>query len=284
MPDTTIAHTFRFIVMTLFHLSSTPAFAAAQNQTVAPLGLGYEPRSVPSTVDKTVARMSRQFTLEVQKTRDKSQRPVSHPFAYTIDENKFLGEPIVARIEGHDDGVGYYLVVLHYNIPTVRATLLPVKYGFARFGVRFVAFDLQKLNDMHDRLDKVAASEHRELTAKEKAATPNAEKLDLLSIYPSSELLDMQHEEKGTNTFHVEPSWNGASAGSYQYQKERTDTYSFQLPRVVGQRIVTGKHHGPTTPRNCNRSFWERRLPWPFLQSPILKIECCVLNAPLITN
>jgi hypothetical protein len=112
----------------------------------------------------------------------------------------------------------YYLVLLRYNIPTLKAFLIPGKYSFARFSTRFVVYSTYK-----DQPDK----EFREQSAHPK-------KVDLLSIYPVNDLLDVQHTEKGTNTIHVEPKYQEASAGYYEYSKERTDQYNFELPKVVG--------------------------------------------------
>jgi hypothetical protein len=173
------------------------------------VGLGIEPART-SSVSNHVKQASSKFMVEIEQTRNMPKdKTTDGLFEYTIDREKFLGEPVVALI-GHNASANLsnYLIILHYNIPPVKSSLLPVKYGFARLGVRFLAFNQGDAQD------------------------PN--KVDLLSIYPTNELLDINHTDKGTNTLTIQPQYMGASGGSYQYQKERTDVYNFQLPTVIG--------------------------------------------------
>ena len=138
------------------------------------VGLGIEPNGT-STVTKGVAAANENFMIEIKQSRNLPKaRAVDGMFEYTIDREKFLGEPVVALIKG--DPLTQrtdYLIILHYNIPTVKTSLLPVQYGFARLGVRFLGFD---------------------------QGDSDAKKVDLLSIYPTNELLDVEHTDKGTNT------------------------------------------------------------------------------------
>lgn len=171
----------------------------------------------------------------------KSQKTEKHwnsvPFRhklwlYTIDKEKFLGNCSVARL-GYDVDVEanpkltpnftYYLVLMHFNIPAVKATTIPLKYGFARFEAKIacrktVQGGAKKIETAHDTLDYLGISESAEI----------------LSVYPENAILPIDRKDTTTVTLTAQPEWMGASGGKGEYSRAIEDSYAYKLPHVVG--------------------------------------------------
>jgi hypothetical protein len=146
---------------------------------------------------------------------------------YTIDREKFLGNSSVAWLGDDVDtkanpkitpNFSYYLVLMHFNIPAVKATMIPFKYGFARFEAKIACQGTRSISPLHKGL------KHLEVT----------ESAEVLSVYPENAVLPINRKDTTTVTLTAQPEWMGASGGKGEYSRAIEDSYAYKLPHVVG--------------------------------------------------
>lgn len=177
---------------------------------------------------------AKQFRNRLDPTKEKTNKHWNgvlfrHKlWLYTIDKDKFLGNCSVAKLG--DDGdtdkckpiaakFAYYLVLVHFNIPAVKATALPFKYGFARFEAKLACQGNRDISeDQHPDLFALKLSESAEV----------------LSVYPENAVLPVDRKDTTTVTLTAQPEWAGASGGSAEYSRAIEDSYVYKLPHVVG--------------------------------------------------
>lgn len=110
-----------------------------------------------------------------------------------------------------------YLLVLNYNIPAVRTGLFGQNFRIVRVGVH--AF-------LRNQQENQSSSDY--------------ERINLVSIYPTSELLKADLDDSKTFEAQVEGSWGGATAGHAKYSQTRDWKYAVNFPRVVGLGTADG--------------------------------------------
>lgn len=147
---------------------------------------------------------------------------------YTIDKEKFLGNCSVARL-GYDKELdeklkvypnfAYYLVLMHFNIPAVKATTIPLKYGFARFEAKIAC-----RGNIDSEAAKYGAAKYLKIS----------ESAEILSVYPENAILPIDRKDTTTVTLTAQPEWMGASGGKGEYSRAIEDSYAYKLPHVVG--------------------------------------------------
>lgn len=130
---------------------------------------------------------------------------------FTIDKQKFLSCCALANLGNIDGSRKCLLVVFHYNIPVTQTTLIPVRYGYARFNC--------KLTNLIANNDGTLFEENP---------------VKVISISPQNEVLKINRNDRTRFEIEMKPEWMAASGGRMNYQKEITDIYDYQLPKVVG--------------------------------------------------
>lgn len=196
---------------------------------------------------KELDSYAKQFTRRLDIRDEKTEKHWSNvPFRhklwlYTIDKEKFLGNCSVAKL-GHDvdteanpkliPNFTYYLVLMHFNIPAVKATTIPLKYGFARFEAKIAC---QKINSGKTKTE----AELEEIARKAEAypavtSLEIAESAEILSVYPENAILPIDRKDTTTVTLTAQPEWMGASGGKGEYSRAIEDSYAYKLPHVVG--------------------------------------------------
>lgn len=167
---------------------------------------------------------SRQYRKRLDITTPTTEKhwnsvPFRHKlWLYTIDKDKFLGNCSVARLGTVGDKYSYYLVLMHFNIPAVKSTFIPLKYGFARFEAKIACHDNNGAPTGFSESDALGLTESAEI----------------LSVYPQNAVLPVNRTDTTDVTLTAQPSWMGASGGSAQYERKIEDTYPYTLPHVVG--------------------------------------------------
>lgn len=74
----------------------------------------------------------------------------------------------------------------------------------------------------------------------ENQSSSDYERINLVSIYPTSELLKADLDDSKTFEAQVEGSWGGATAGHAKYSQTRDWKYAVNFPRVVGLGTADG--------------------------------------------
>jgi hypothetical protein len=175
-------------------------------------------------------QFKKRLDIKAEKTQGHWKSvPFRHKlWLYTIDKEKFLGNCSVARL-GYDKepdeklkitpGFTYYLVLMHFNIPAVKATTIPLKYGFARFEAKIAC--------QGSRDGKTAKRDALEYFGISESA-------EILSVYPENAILPIDRKDTTTVTLTAQPEWMGASGGKGEYSRAIEDSYAYKLPHVVG--------------------------------------------------
>ena len=133
----------------------------------------------------------------------------SRAFQFTIDKQKFLSTCALADLGEIDTNRRCLLVAFHYNIPVTQTTIIPVRYGYARF---------------NSKLTSVSA----------RGSSWIEEPVKVLSITPQNDVLKVNRSDRTDIQLEMKPEWMGASGGRAYYEKEITDVYDYNLPKVIG--------------------------------------------------
>lgn len=128
---------------------------------------------------------------------------------HQADPNYAMGKP----------SCSYYLLLLHFNIPPVKATALPFKYGFARLQAKIAC---QGTRSLDPSIFPVSTS------------LGITEPVEVLSIFPENSSLPIDRKDTTSYKLTVQPQWFGASGGSAEYSRAIEDSYKYKMPHVVG--------------------------------------------------
>ncbi|PZM77141.1 MAG: hypothetical protein DKT66_28290 [Candidatus Melainabacteria bacterium] len=221
--------------------------ASKSADSAAKTEFDYYQESELEELNSYAAQFKKRLDITTEKAGKHWQNvPFRHKlWIYTIDNRKFLGNCSVASL-GHDRDpnaipkidphYSYYLVLMHFNIPAVKATTIPLKYSFARFEAK-IACQQPELAQV-DPPDGATSDGESETTTDDKRKALKelkiSESAEILSIYPENAILPIDRKDTTTVTLTAQPEWMGASGGKGEYSRAIEDSYAYKLPHVVG--------------------------------------------------
>lgn len=183
------------------------------------------------------------FYKELEKQR--AMMDSSNKAEAMVEKDKFFGQPIIAQLDNIDDPKhDYYLVVLHFNIPTLNPSAAQTKYAFARFKAKFVGYRGDPTEDSKYFGNILARLKNNAL--RDRIQNQRAEELQpvtIVAVSPMHETLGVDRTNANVLTAQLRPTWFAASAGSVTDQVSKQDRYDFHLPTV----LATGTRYGDAT-------------------------------------
>lgn len=190
------------------------AFAISMASTISPKAL-CQSQASPATPKQ-------KFVLHAQKMHA-LQNTFNRIFVLTDRPNQFLGEPSVAKLDLPDesDDFDYFAIAIPFNVPMIKNNL-PIHYRFVRLDGRL----------------KVFAQEPG------LGGPATYSPMRILSIYPTNLSLDANMESTHELEETIQPSWNGASAGSIRNLNKDVLSYKFQMPTMAGITAPQGSKPG----------------------------------------
>jgi len=139
-----------------------------------------------------------------RKLSTKIGTQISKLFVLTDSAEYFLERAQLARLEKpSDETFDYYVLVVNWNVPMIKNNIPFAKYKYVR---------------LEGTID---------------ASNP-AFQPEILAVYPTVQTIDVAVQNVGMLSFMIDPTYNGASAGSVSGSDTTTETFNIKVPVVCG--------------------------------------------------